>query len=173
MWSGFLTVYAQGHDALMRTVESVLDSIPLMSASGLGSWASSALGGVIEGLGFSPVDLSARKAVLVNSWHVAKADESSFSARVLSAKERALASQGEGGIDGILFSIESAASDAVSDLGSEFTIATVVLFDGTFEVPVTIALPQAITGGLQKAVQKGIDSLRGIVSSVTGVRQWH
>lgn len=173
MWSGFLTVYAQGHDALMRTVESVLDSIPLMSASGLGSWASSALGGVIEGLGFSPVDLSARKAVLVNSWHVAKADESSFSARVLSAKERALASQGEGSIDGILSSIESAASDAVSDLGPEFTIATVVLFDGAFEVPVTIALPQAITGGLQEAVQKGIDSLRGIVSSVTGVRQWH
>ena len=43
---------------------------------------------------------------------------------------------------------------------------------GAIEVPVTVALPQAITGGLAQAVQHGLDSLRGIASSVTGVRQW-
>ena len=172
MWSGFLSVYADGHDALLSTIESILNDIPLMSASGLGTWASDAFGEAIESLGFSPVDLSAKKAVLVNSLHVAKADDSAFSARILSAKELALASQGEGGIDGALSSVEAAASEAVSDLGAEFTIATIVLFDGVLEIPVTVALPQAVTGGLQQAVQKGVDSLRGIVSSVTGVRQW-
>lgn len=102
MWSGFLGVYTQGHDALLETVESVLSGIPLMGASGLGSWASGALKDTVEGFGFAPVDLAARKAVLVNSQHVLKADDSAFSARLLSAKEAALMSQGDGGIDGAL-----------------------------------------------------------------------
>ena len=172
MWSGFLGVYTQGHDALLETVESVLSGIPLMGASGLGSWASDALKSTVEGFGFAPVDLAARKAVLVNSQHVLRADDSAFSARLLSAKEAALMSQGNGGIDGALSCIQSAAMDAIAGLGGEFTIATIVLFDGVVEIPVTVALPQAITGGLTQAVQHGVDSLRGIASSVTGARQW-
>ncbi len=172
MWSGFLGVYTQGHDALLETVESVLSGIPLMGASGLGSWASGALKDTVEGFGFAPVDLAARKAVLVNSQHVLKADDSAFSARLLSAKEAALMSQGNGGIDGALSCVQSAAMDAIAGLGGEFTIATIVLFDGVVEIPVTVALPQAITGGLTQAVQHGVDSLRGIASSVTGARQW-
>lgn len=172
MWSGFLGVYTQGHDALLETVESVLNGIPLMGASGLGPWASGALQDAVKGFGFAPVDLAARKAVLVNSQHVLRADDSAFSARLLSAKEMALMSQGNSGIDGALSCVQSAAVDAIAGLGDEFTIATIVLFDGVIEVPVTVALPQSITGGLAQAVQHGIDSLRGIASSVTGVRQW-
>ena len=37
MWSGFLGVYTQGHDALLETVESVLNGIPLMGAND--AWA--------------------------------------------------------------------------------------------------------------------------------------
>ena len=81
-------------------------------------------------------------------------------------------SQGNSGIDGALSCVQSAAVDAIAGLGGEFTIATIILFDGAIEVPVTVALPQAITGGLAQAVQHGLDSLRGIASSVTGVRQW-
>lgn len=172
MWSGFLDVYTQGHDALLETVESVLSGIPLMGASGLGPWASGALQDAVKGFGFAPVDLAARKAVLVNSQHVLRADDSAFSARLLSAKEMALMSQGNSGIDGALSCVQSAAVDAIAGLGGEFTIATIILFDGAIEVPVTVALPQAITGGLAQAVQHGLDSLRGIASSVTGVRQW-
>lgn len=172
MWSGFLGVYTQGHDALLETVESVLNGIPLMGASGLGPWASGALQDAVKDFGFAPVDLAARKAVLVNSQHVLRADDSAFSARLLSAKEMALMSQGNSGIDGALSCVQSAAVDAIAGLGDEFTIATIVLFDGVIEVPVTVALPQSITGGLAQAVQHGIDSLRGIASSVTGVRQW-
>lgn len=147
MWSGFLGVYTQGHDALLETIESVLNGIPLMGASGLGPWVSDALKDTIAGFGFAPVDLAARKAVLVNSQHVLKADDSAFSARLLSAKGAALMSQGNGGIDGALSCVQSAAMDAIADLGGEFTIATIVIFDGLVEVPVTVALPQAITGG--------------------------
>lgn len=106
MWSGFLGVYTQGHDALLETVESVLNGIPLMGASGLGSWASGALKDTVEGFGFAPVDLAARKAVLVNSQHVLKADVRHFPP-LLSAKEAALMSQGNGGIDGALSCVQS------------------------------------------------------------------
>lgn len=172
MWSGLLGVYTQGHDALLETVDSVLNAIPLASASGLGTWASGALGEAVSSVGFAPVDLSARKAVLVNSRHVLEADDSTFSARLLSAKDAALASGGDAGVQGAISCIESAAHDALSGLEAEFTVATVVLFDGIVEVPVTVALPKAVTGGLSDAVQKGIDALRGVASSVTGVRQW-
>ena len=101
-----------------------------------------------------------------------KADGSAFSARLLSAKEAALMSQGNGGIDGALSCVQSAAMDAIASLGGEFTIATIVLFDGVVEIPVTVALPQAITGGLTQAVQHGVDSLRRIALSVTEARQW-
>ena len=70
-------------------------------------------------------------------------------------------SQGNGGIDGALSCVQSAAMDAIADLGGEFTIATIVIFDGLVEVPVTVALPQAITGGLTQAVQQGVDSFEG------------
>lgn len=53
-------------------------------------------------------------------------------------------------------------------MGGEFTIATIVLFDGVVEIPVTVALPQAIAEGLTQAVQNGVDSLRRIALSVTG-----
>lgn len=173
LWSGFLDVYAEGHDALLETIESVLNGIPLVGgASGLGTWASEALRNAISDVGFSPVDLSARKAVLVNSVHVLKADDSSFSARLLSAKEAALSSGGDAGLQGAISCIEAEAADAIAGLESEFTVATIVLFDGLVEVPVTVTLPKAVSDGIGDAVQHGIESLRGIASSVTGVRQW-
>lgn len=49
--------------------------------------------------------------------------------------------------------------DAIAGLGGEFTIATIVLFDGVVEIPVIRFLPQAITS-LTQAVQHGVDSLR-------------
>ncbi len=69
-----------------------------MGASGLGSWASGALKDTVEGFGFAPVDLAARKAILVNSQHVLKADDSAISRRLLYAEEAALMSQGNGEI---------------------------------------------------------------------------
>lgn len=143
-----------------------------MSASGLGPWASSAMRDAINAVGFSPADLSARKAVLVNSEHVLRADESTFSARLLSAKEMALSSGGNSGLSGVLFGVEASASSAIGDLSSEFTVATIALFDGVIEVPITISLPRGVADGLSRALQSGISALKEVVASVTGVRQW-
>ncbi len=172
LWSGMLGVYTEGHDGISSAIEQVLDSIPLASASGLGSWASDAFEDAVASVGFEPVDLRARKAVLVNSSHVLAADDSAFSARLLSAKQQANSSDGSGGLEGAISLVQTAAQDAIDDVSGEFTIATVVLFDGLLEVPITVSLPAAVTGGLEQAVQTGIGYLRNIAETVTGVRQW-
>ena len=172
LWSGFLGVYTEGHDGISSTIRQALDSIPLVSASGLGSWASGAFEDAVEEVGFAPPDLRARKAVLVNSSHVLAADDSAFSARLLSAKQQANSSDGSGGLEGAISLVQTAAAEAIDDVSGEFTIATIVLFDGLLEVPVTVSLPAAVTEGLEQAVENGIGYLRGVVETITGVRQW-
>lgn len=172
VWSGCLDVYTRGHDALIDVIGGSLDGLPLAGASGLGPWAASALEDAVADVGFDPPDLSARKAVLVNSSHVLEADDSAFSARLLAVKRQVVASGGEGGMEGALSAVESAALEAAGSLSAEFDVATIVLFDGALEVPLTIALPSAVEEGLTQAVQSGVDSLRSLAASVTGVRQW-
>ncbi len=173
VWSGMLGVYAQGHDVLVRVVEEALDGIPLASASGLGSWAAQRLEETIAKVGFDPPDLRARKAVLVNTAHVLENDGSTFSACLLSVKRQVLASGADGiGLDGALSAVETAALDAIDDMNGDFQIATIVIIEGVVEIPVTVSLPPAVTGGLAQAISLGIDGLRSIVASWTGVRQW-
>ncbi len=173
MWSGLLEVYAHGQEALKGALEELFDAIPLTSHSGLGAWASQAFASQMEELGFDPPDLSAKKAVLVNSGHVLEADSSTFSARLLSIKQQAVASGGDGiGINGALSALEAAAQDVVSAMSSEFTVATLVVFDGAIEIPLTITLPAAVSDGLEAVFQQGIDWLRRAVATWTGVRQW-
>ena len=172
LWSGLLGVYTQGHDAMSDAVAQVLDSIPLTSASGLGSWASGKFEDVVSDVGFAPPDLRARKAVLVNSSHVLQAEDSSFSAMLLSAKDQAIALEGSTSIDGALSAVQSAALQAIDDLSGEYTVATIVLLNGVVEIPVTVALPTAVSDGLGQAVDRGIGYLRDVAASWTGVRQW-
>ncbi len=172
LWSGLLGVYTQGHEAMSDAVRQAIDSIPLASASGLGPWASERFEDTVSAVGFSPPDLRARKAVLVNSSHVLEAEESSFSAVLLSAKDQAVSSEGNAGIDGALSNLQAAALQSIEDLSGEYTIATVVLLDGVVEIPITVALPAAVSGGLEQAVKDGIAYLKGIAATWTGVRQW-
>lgn len=171
VWSGMLGVYIQGHDALISVVDQALNGIPLASASGLGTWAAGVLEEKVDELGFSPPDLSARKAVLVNSGHVLEADDSAFSVRLLSVKNAAI-QYGEGGVNGALSAIESAATEAVEELNAEFTIATIVLIEGAVEIPITLSLPSFVSDGISGAFQQGIAQLYAMVASWTGVRQW-
>ena len=153
-------MYAQGSDALQSVIKTVLNGIPLGSASGLGTWASDEFERRVKDFGFAPPDLQARKAVLVNSVHVLEADTSTFSARLLSTK------------NGAASAAESLASGVVEGLSTDFELATIVLVEGVVEIPITIALPSFVTEGLAGAFRSGIDQLYSVVSSWTGARQW-
>lgn len=171
IWSGMLGVYTGGHEALSASIENVINGIPLASASGLGTWAADEFEKRVDDVGFSPPDLLARKAVLVNSVHVLEVDSSTFSARLLSAKQTVL-QYGESGINGAVSAAESLAASVVEGLDTEFQIATIVLLEGKVEIPITVSLPAVVTEGLSGAFQAGIDKLYSAVASWTGARQW-
>ena len=171
IWSGMLGVYTGGHEALSASIENVINGIPLASASGLGIWAADEFEKRVDDVGFSPPDLLARKAVLVNSVHVLEVDSSMFSARLLSAKQTVL-QYGESGINGAVSAAESLAASVVEGLDTEFQIATIVLLEGKVEIPITVSLPAVVTEGLSGAFQVGIDKLYSAVASWTGARQW-
>ena len=171
VWSGLLNVYAQGQEALSSTIEQVLRDIPLASSSGLGRWAADTFEEKIAEVGFAPPDLRARKAVLVNSYHVLQADDSAFSARLLSAKQAA-AHFGEGGVQGALSALELSAAGIVEDISSDFVLATVVLVEGVIEIPITLSLPAPVSESIAQMLQQGIDRLYEVVASWTGVRPW-
>lgn len=171
IWSGMLGVYTGGHEALSASIENVINGIPLASASGLGTWAADEFEKRVDDVGFSPPDLLARKAVLVNSVHVLEVDSSTFSAQLLSAKQTVL-QYGESGINGAVSAAESLAGSVVESLDTEFQIATIVLLEGKVEIPITVSLPAVVTEGLSGAFQAGIDKLYSAVASWTGARQW-
>ena len=90
-WSWMLGAYAEGQDALVSGVRDCLDAVPLVGASGLGTWASGKLESAIEGVGLQPAEIGALKAVLVNSGHVASKGEGSFASGYVTVKKRVIA----------------------------------------------------------------------------------
>ena len=143
-WSAFLGAYANGQKALEDGIAQALDGLPLASASGLGAWAADALGSCVQALGLEPAELDALKPVLVNTGHVASADDGDALSQSLAAKERALAvadaadvfSSVVGGLDGAAFEEMASASGTVEIAVVEFPV-------GGMTLPVTIVLPPA------------------------------
>ncbi len=170
-WSALLGVYAQGQESLTSVVEDVLNGLPLVSVSGLGMWAANAFEEAVDYMGFSPPDLAARKAVLVNSTHVLEADGSTFSAQLLTAKNAALR-YGTGSIEGAVSAVNSLTAQAVGAITAEFEIATIVVLEGMVEIPITVSLPSFVSQGITEGIQAGINQLYSVVVSWTGTRSW-
>ncbi len=70
LWSSALDFYGRGVNAIVDGVEDVLNSIPAIGDSPLGSWVSSGLMSILETVGLYPVDLSTPRPVVVNTIHV-------------------------------------------------------------------------------------------------------
>ena len=174
LWSMLLVGYGKGQEGLVDAVASALDSIPLASESGLGTWAAETLNGFIEGIGLEAPDLRSPKPVLVNSGHVLESDTSSFSSSLLSVKQSALqSSTPQNNVFGsVLSALESEALKTVESVSEEFEVATLTLFDGMISLPIVITLPSFVQAGLEEFVVSGIASIKSLVANVTGVRQW-
>ena len=174
VWSGLLNAYVQGSEAVFSTVENALNELPLASESGLGSWASNRLQDLVEALGFEPPDLAAQKAVLVNSQHVLEQDDSAVSTQLLELKLRMLSSSSpvNNPFAATVSALEQEALQAVEGLSQEFVIATVELFGGAVSFPITVALPSFVHEGVDSLLLSGFSALKGLVSTVSGGRQW-
>ncbi|MGN0301811.1 MAG: molybdenum cofactor biosynthesis enzyme, partial [Anaerotardibacter sp.] len=174
LWSSLLTAYTEGHDSIVEGIEETLSQIPLASESGLAQWASRLFESLVESLGFEPPELRASKAVLVNSGHVLQADDSHFSATLLSVKSASSElNSGSNLFDSALSSIERNALKKIEGLGEEFEIATISFIRGAIEIPITIALPDFVVNASQDAVSGVFDYLRGFsFGALEGNRRW-
>jgi len=73
LWSASLSVYRNGIDGFAEGVENVINAIPLIGSTSLGSWAREKFLSTVDDLGFSPPELGSPKAVTVNTEHVLSA----------------------------------------------------------------------------------------------------
>ncbi len=172
-WSGLLGAYAQGQDALRGAIRSALGGLPLIGASGLGDWAADAFESAIDAVGLEPANLDALRPVLVNSAHVAAADEDQAAcARLLELKrvavEHPLASNDA--FTAVVGATERSLFAQVDGLGDTVEVATVDI-EGT-AIPVTVALPPCVKEFSKGAIERIADTLLAARASVTGVRPW-
>lgn len=174
-WSGLLGAYVEGQEAIEGAVERAVDALPFASASGLGSWAAEAFQKVVGALGLQPAKLDALKPVLVNSAHVASADEGAFSARFLSVKQQAIAHplQSTDLFSSVVTSAEAAALESIANFDGVVEIASVELLgEGGPSIPITIALPPAIKDIAVGFIVDIANGVRSLYAQVTGVRSW-
>ena len=174
-WSWMLGAYAAGQDALMSGIRDGLNSLPLASASGLGTWAADKLESAVGGLGLQPAEIGALKPVLVNTGHVAAKDDGSILSGYLSVKSRIVAHP-IGSTDlfsGVLTEVEQAAVESIEGLGDSVEIASIDLIgDGGLSIPVTVPLPPEAKAMSASAIHGLFDRIRSYYVEVSGVRVW-
>lgn len=175
-WSSLLYAYVEGQEAIEGAVGSAAGALSFSSESGLGEWAAEAFAGAMRSIGLEPADLDALKPVIVNSLHVAQADaDGAFSSRFLAVKDAALSLPGSTSsvFASAVTDIEREALDDLSVLEGSIEIATIEpLGDAGPSIPVTIALPPAVSSAASGLVERAVDALRSLVAGATGVRVW-
>lgn len=172
-WSGVIHAYGQGQQALSDALRQSLNKLPLMSESGLGTWAADALTDTIESLGLAPANIDALKPVVVNTGHVAKGDPNSFFANLTEVKSEIARNPelADNPISGVITRVEDQASEALDQLDS-LEIARVEIFDGAVSFPIEISLPQPIKDLANEGIAWIGDTLRSLESAVVRVRVW-
>ncbi|MCL1798640.1 MAG: molybdenum cofactor biosynthesis enzyme [Eggerthellaceae bacterium] len=176
LWSSLLFAYTKGQQSLEEGVGAAIGAIPWASESGLGKWASSSFSGLIKKVGLEPVDLKARKPVLVNSAHVLGVDDSGFALRLLDVKRKYIASAGSGSGDifsTVVSQVEAGILEGMGGLGDKITIASIELLgEGGPRIPITLALPPSVKAAAGNVVSNAAEALRAVTSSWSGIRRW-
>ena len=175
VWSWLLKAYADGQDAITGAIEHGLNGLPLVGASGLGTWAADKLKGAIKDVGLQPAEVGALKPVLVNSAHVAAKGEGSFASGYLSVKQRIVAHplMSTDLFSSVLTEAERTAVASIEGLGDSVQIASIELLgEGGPSIPITIPLPDAVKAQGIGAIQGLFDQLRSFYVETTGVRVW-
>lgn len=173
LWSGLLVGYEEGQISLVESLSDAVNALPLASESGLGQWAADRLEEALQLLDLQPVDLSPQKAVLVNSAHVARADDSAFGVRFVDMKIANLGRNSYGELfDYTLEEAESAITDAIDNAEFTIEIATIEIVQGSIEIPLTITLPQPMKDAANSLVHQAFSALESQVASFIYRTRW-
>lgn len=174
-WSSILHAYLEGQKAVDEALGQTVEAIPFASASGLGTWASETFCATVSALGLEPAKLDALKPVLVNSAHVASADETAFSARLLSVKEHVIThpSESTDAFVSIIDGVEKSVLESIAFADGRVPIASIeVLGEEGPSIPITIALPPGVKSLASGFVENVIGEIRSLYVRVSGVRVW-
>lgn len=190
VWSKLLSIYSGGQQAFIEALESGLNQLPVISASGLGTWAAKSISNVMKDLGLEPANLNALKPVLINSYYVANEENNdvpksaigraskTFAVKYLSIRDSAIKYSESTN------SILSAISDE-KELASIFNLDEVIYSGGSIEIavikplgdfgpsiPITIKLPKFATGTMQNIISWISTSLQSILGNLWGGKVW-
>lgn len=171
-WSALLGAYELGIETLIGAVESALDELPLIGASGLGPWAAGTMRDGLSEVGLQPADTAPLKAVLVDSVSVARRDASGYGQRFLEVRERALALPADA--PDAFSALGEAASGAVTEyLGSQEIQLAVIEVPGTdIAVPLTVTLPPELCEGAGGLVREALSAIRSAVGVPPPLNRW-
>lgn len=190
LWSKLLAVFSEGQDSLIDGIETSLNQLPLMSASGLGTWASKEISNVLRDLGLEPANLNSLKPVLINSFYVAneesKHDYSStyglaakgFAVKYLTIRNKAIeiSEQSNSILTGISDSHEFAKILNLDSLiydGGIIEIAVIEpLGDLGPSIPINIKLPQFATDNMNNILSWIAGTLQSILGDLWGGKVW-
>ena len=175
VWSWLLVAYSDGQSAVTGAVREGLDALPLVGASGLGTWAAGKLESAIEDVGLQPAEVGALKPVLVNSGHVAAKGDGQFASGYLSVKQRIVAHplMSTDLFSAVLTDAERTAIEQVEGLGDSVEIASIeILGEGGPSIPITIPVPEPAKAQGIAAIQSLFDSMRSYYVETTGVQVW-
>ena len=173
-WSGMLTAYDKGQDALDSATSDLAAKIPFASASGLGTWASKTFRSKVEALGLQPARLMALKPVLVNTGHIAAKDDGPLASGYTSAKQAASnAAEASAVFSGVLSGVEyDTYLDELFE-NDKIRIAVIKPFgENGPEFPLSIAIPQSIKSFGVSVLEGFLGVIRSAVPSITGERVW-
>lgn len=189
-WSKLLEVYSNGQDSFSDAIESSLNQLPLMSASGLGTWAAKAFSGLMKDLGLEPANLNSLKAVLINSSYVAQAaskeDASTsfgkasknFAVKYLTIRDSAInISESTNQLLSSISNGQELASalnlDDVIYNGGKIEIAQIQpLGDLGPSIPLNIKLPQFASDKMAEIVSWIAGTMQGILGDFWGGKVW-
>lgn len=175
VWSWMVSAYGDGQQAIVSGVESGLNSLPLVGASGLGDWAKKKLTEAIETVGLQPAQVGALKPVVVNSAHVAAQGEGRLASGLVVVKQQVIAHPLWSGdlFSSLLTDAESKAVRQVESLGDHIEIASIELVDGGgVSIPITIPIPEAVKASGIQAIESLFARIRSYYVETTGVRIW-
>ena len=174
-WSAMLQLYGNGQRALEDAIEGGLNAIPLLGASGLGTWAADTLRDAIEAVGLEPVELGALKPVLVNTAHVAAKGEGELSSKLLQIKAVVVSVplMSADLLTSLIGAAEDSALERLDGLGDSIEVANIELLGpGGPSIPISIPIPEAVRNVAISTVQNAFDRVRHTYATTTGVRPW-
>lgn len=176
VWGSALESYGNAQHAVEGAVEQALNGLPLIGASGLGTWAADKLRSAIQAAGLEPMELAAWKPVLVNTYHVASADDGAFSRGLVAAKDAYGKARGQATGNPLAVLVGVAGGRAVGeveDLEEGFVVAQIkFLGEAGPAIDVRIALPQSASDGAQGAIDSAVEAIQGALNEGEAVRPW-